>query len=69
MTSDWVVWALCQKYVVQCVPPCACCCPSQRLRDIVVSMKEATKEALALHKLRKGDRERDQFVRVVVCTF
>ena len=36
---------------------------------IVVSMKEATKEALALHKLRKGDRERGQFVRVVVCTF
>ena len=33
---------------------------------IVVSMKEATKEALALHKLRKGDRERgretDSFV-------
>ena len=22
MTSDWVVWALCQKYVVQCAPPC-----------------------------------------------
>ena len=36
---------------------------------IVVPMKEATKEALALHKLRKGDRERDRFVRVVVCTF
>ena len=32
---------------------------------IVVPMKEATKEALALHKLRKGERERDQFVCVL----
>ena len=32
---------------------------------IVVPMKEASKEALALHKLRKGERERYQFVCVL----
>jgi hypothetical protein len=37
--------------------------------NIVVPMIEAIKEALALHTLRKGERERDRFVCVFVCNF